>query len=290
MPSVLLAAGMVVAVTMGAMPARGFVGGLAGRSARGPWRAARGAGHGAAGLPTLYVYDHCPFCIRARMIFGLKGIKYNLVFLANDDVETPTALVGKKMVPILELPGQVPMGESLDIVKKIDEDPEWGAPVLKPESGREDLKAWQKKVSGVMRLLARPRYPKGFFPEFAFARAALAFVRNHPIADPETGEIPDKPTWFDMGPDVWNSWYGYHIGKTSEYLKELNEALKEVEDLIDSEESVSPGGVGYDDIVFWDRLRGATLVKGVQFGPKAKAYVENMSKRCDVPLLDVMAM
>lgn len=20
----------------------------------------------------LYVYDHCPFCVRARMIFGLK--------------------------------------------------------------------------------------------------------------------------------------------------------------------------------------------------------------------------
>ncbi|MDU4397175.1 MAG: glutaredoxin, partial [Haemophilus parainfluenzae] len=21
----------------------------------------------------LYVYDHCPFCVRARMIFGLKN-------------------------------------------------------------------------------------------------------------------------------------------------------------------------------------------------------------------------
>ena len=21
----------------------------------------------------LYVYDHCPFCVRARMIFGLKS-------------------------------------------------------------------------------------------------------------------------------------------------------------------------------------------------------------------------
>lgn len=37
------------------------------------------------------------------MILGFKGILHNLMYLANDDVDTPTALVGKKMVPILEL-------------------------------------------------------------------------------------------------------------------------------------------------------------------------------------------
>ena len=51
-------------------------------------------------LPTLYVYDHCPFCVRVRLAFGVKNIKHNLVFMANDDVPTPTALVGKKIAPI----------------------------------------------------------------------------------------------------------------------------------------------------------------------------------------------
>lgn len=37
------------------------------------------------------------------MILGFKGIPHNLMYLANDDVDTPTAMVGKKMVPILEL-------------------------------------------------------------------------------------------------------------------------------------------------------------------------------------------
>lgn len=37
------------------------------------------------------------------MIMGFKGIPHNLMYLANDDVDTPTAMVGKKMVPILEL-------------------------------------------------------------------------------------------------------------------------------------------------------------------------------------------
>jgi hypothetical protein len=44
-------------------------------------------------LPRIYVYDHCPFCIRVRFIMGLKNIKHNVVFLANDDVHTPTNLV-----------------------------------------------------------------------------------------------------------------------------------------------------------------------------------------------------
>ncbi|VTP68106.1 Glutaredoxin-2 [Leclercia adecarboxylata] len=26
----------------------------------------------------LYVYEHCPFCIRARMIFGLKKVPFEL--------------------------------------------------------------------------------------------------------------------------------------------------------------------------------------------------------------------
>jgi hypothetical protein len=52
--------------------------------------------------PKLYVYDHCPFCVRVRMAFGLKGIKHELVFLANDDKELPISLVGKKVSPIFE--------------------------------------------------------------------------------------------------------------------------------------------------------------------------------------------
>ena len=49
----------------------------------------------------LYVYDHCPFCVRARMIFGLKNLPVELVVLANDDEATPIGLVGKKLYRFL---------------------------------------------------------------------------------------------------------------------------------------------------------------------------------------------
>ena len=51
-------------------------------------------------LPILYVYDHCPFCVRVRLALGIKNVKHTVHFLANDDVPTPTKLVGKKVAPI----------------------------------------------------------------------------------------------------------------------------------------------------------------------------------------------
>ena len=62
------------------------------------------------------MYDHCPFCVRVRLALGLKNVKHEVVFRANDDVATPTALLGKKIAPILEMNGDV-MGESLDIIQ-----------------------------------------------------------------------------------------------------------------------------------------------------------------------------
>lgn len=51
-------------------------------------------------LPIVYVYDHCPFCVRVRLALGIKNVKHNINFMANDDIPTPTKLVGKKIAPI----------------------------------------------------------------------------------------------------------------------------------------------------------------------------------------------
>lgn len=44
----------------------------------------------------LFIYDHCPFCVKARMIFGLKHLPIRPVTLLNDDETTPFNLIGKK--------------------------------------------------------------------------------------------------------------------------------------------------------------------------------------------------
>ena len=98
--------------------------------------------------------------MRVRLAAGLLGIKHNLQFMANDDIPTPTALIGKKIAPIW-VDEDGPMMESLDIIEKIDT-----GKVLKPASGRTDLKAWQKSVQTLLRKLQRPRYVMVPLPEF----------------------------------------------------------------------------------------------------------------------------
>ena len=67
----------------------------------------------------LYIYDHCPFCVRARMIFGLRDVAVEEVVLANDDEATPIGMIGSKQVPILQKEDGSFMGESLDICRYI---------------------------------------------------------------------------------------------------------------------------------------------------------------------------
>jgi len=226
----------------------------------------------AASVPKLYVYDHCPFCVRARMIFGLKGVAYDLRFLQNDDVVTPTKLIGKKVLPILE-DDAVPtaskgMGESLDIVKFIED--QSGRTLLQPASGREDLKAWNKKLNDVRSKLTRPRTGVSPLPEFGTRKAAETWIKNHQIKDGTT--------------------YEEALAKTGEYCQVANDALLELESLIASPEYISPGGVSYDDIIYFPPLRSLTLIKGIKFPPKVEAYVNTMSEKSDVPLLWQMAI
>eukprot|EP00921_Rhytidocystis_pertsovi_P011027 GHVQ01017758.1.p1 GENE.GHVQ01017758.1~~GHVQ01017758.1.p1 ORF type:complete len:329 (-),score=50.07 GHVQ01017758.1:1226-2212(-) len=148
-------------------------------------------------LPKLYIYEHCRFCIRPRMLLGLKKIKHDLVFVANDDFETPMRLCGKKMVPILEYrtpktiaaavakfgqidshgggltnrgslgwpglgrDGTLVMTESMDIIKQLDQDESLGAgpPILNSYQldTREDLLSWTNSSSDSQRRLLYPR-------------------------------------------------------------------------------------------------------------------------------------
>ena len=105
----------------------------------------------------LYIYDHCPFCVRARMIFGLRDVAVEEVVLANDDEATPIGMIGSKQVPILQKEGGSFMGESLDIVRYIDQGR------LKEEV-RPEVQAWLDKVGEYNNKLVQPRMVKSVCP------------------------------------------------------------------------------------------------------------------------------
>jgi len=271
-------------------------------------------------LPKIFVYDHCPFCVRVRIALGIKNVKHELIFLANDDVvrdffhmtrsqqrntqkdtdtfprptpthkkkqATPTSLVGKKVAPIMLIPGQLVMNESLDIVKYFDERPEYGPTgAIKPKSDREDIKAWQKKVQTLLRLLHRPRYMLSpGFPEFQQADSRDYFVAGHQLPPYE------KADWkANLSLDQKWTLYKQAYESTPELLPDLNAALWELEQLIYSEYCCTEGGISMDDIDLAARLRSVTLVRGAQFGPKTVAYLKNIEKLADIPMYFKMAL
>ncbi|EES0774519.1 glutaredoxin 2 [Escherichia coli] len=101
----------------------------------------------------LYIYDHCPYCLKARMIFGLKNIPVELHVLLNDDAETPTRMVGQKQVPILQKDDSRYMPESMDIVHYVDKLD--GKPLL---TGKRSpaIEEWLRKVNGYANKLLFP--------------------------------------------------------------------------------------------------------------------------------------
>lgn len=215
-------------------------------------------------VPTLYVYDHCPFCVRARMIFGLKRMPFKLDFLMNDDVVTPTKMTGKKVLPILEMEGEA-MGESLDIVAKIDA---IGKPILAKAADRTDIDQWLKDNKDLMRKLTRPRDAYALYPEFATRAARATWVKNHQLSGSSFEEALDS---------------------SEEYLKQINDELPKLAEMIHGD-TVNVGGVSYDDITLWPTLRRLTIVKGIKWPEKLRNYLLYMEDVCDVPILEGMAI
>jgi len=238
-------------------------------------------------LPKVYVYDHCPFCVRVRLALGLKNIKHDVRFMANDDVELPTSMVGKKIAPIFEAPGRDPFAESLDIVRWVDSDPRFGPTgTFKEMSERTDLKAWQKSVQTPLRLLQRPRYVKTYLPEFAQKASRDAFVKNHQLPPYE------KADWRSDNLDMTTRWYFYDrsLQDTATLVAQVNDKLKELEPLISSPECCTAGGLSLDDVDLFARLRSITIIKGIELPPKVRAYLDYFADQGDVPLYDAIAL
>lgn len=239
-------------------------------------------------LPTVYVYDHCPFCVRVRLALGVKNVKHNLQFLASDDVSTPTSLVGKKIAPILSYaPKRIIMPESLDIIAKIDSDPEFGPTnFIQPFSKREDLSEWQTQHADLLRVFTRPRYMRTYLPEFSTLDARHAFMKNHPMPG------YSKEHWTKLNDLERTAVYHNTYTQSLRRLDELQVALQALDGLVYSTESVNgdfEGRVSYDDIDLWSRLRSLTLVQGLSFPPKLRAYLEHFARIGDVPLYSAIA-
>ena len=205
----------------------------------------------------LYIYDHCPFCVRARMIFGIQQIPVEQIILANDDEATPIRLIGAKQVPILQKPDGSYMGESLDIVRHIS------AQASQPigETIRPSIQAWADKVGEYYNQLLFPRSIQLGLPEFATPSAVVYFIRK-------------KEAQIGTG-------IAQMLDKTSELLAQIHNDLQTLASQIYAN-ALNGSEISMEDIIIFPMLRNLSMVRDIQFPPIVRDYIANMAERSRV--------
>lgn len=213
----------------------------------------------------LYIYDHCPFCLRVRMTAGLKKLAIEEIVLQNDDEDTPIRLVGKKVLPILVKEDGTAMGESLEIVKYLDS--HYGEKRFN-EAIRPEIARWLTDVGSYYHLLTMPRYTKMGLAEYG-SQAAIDYFEKKKI-------------------ETFGSFEAL-LADTPAYLERLAPDLATLDRLIQSPSALN-GELSMEDVQVFPILRQLTCVKGIQFPANVAEYVAKMAELSGVSLFSDKAV
>lgn len=208
----------------------------------------------------LHIYQHCPFCNRARMIFGLKNQPVELSVIMEGDVETPTRMVGKKVVPILEKDDGTCMPESMDIVHYVDA---LSGERIADGAADEQVVAWSKRASGPIYALAIPRFTRADFAELATPEAREAYTQREIAAFGDLDAL---------------------LAKTPELVAETVANLADLEPYLQGFTGVTP-----TEFILFPLLNNLTIVQGFPFSPACLNYLQTVSRLSHVPLFSEKA-
>lgn len=209
----------------------------------------------------LYVYDHCPFCTRARMAAALRGVATELVYLPNDDEDTPIRLIGAKQLPILQKEDGSHMGESLDIVRYFYRQDSSAL----DEAVRPEIQAWVEAFADWGNRLIMPRDVQLDLPEFAVESSVAYFKAK-------------KEAWLEAS-------FEQLLQETPRYLAQAQEALRVLDDLIAPNAGYANGThLSMEDILVFPLLRNLSMVKGAAYPDNVAHYVRAMSQATKIPL------
>lgn len=209
----------------------------------------------------LYVYDHCPFCTRARMAAALRGVATELVYLPNDDEDTPIRLIGAKQLPILQKEDGSHMGESLDIVRYFYRQDSSAL----DEAVRPEIQAWVDAFGDWGNRLIMPRDVQLDLPEFA-AESSVAYFKGKKEAFLEAS-------------------FEQLLQETPRYLAKAQEALHALNGLIAPNAGYVNGThLSMEDILVFPLLRNLSMVKGAAYPDNVAHYVRAMSQAATIPL------
>ncbi len=202
---------------------------------------------------TLFHYEHCPFCVRVRMAFGLLGVPYESVVLDYDDKETPEKMTGKKMLPIMKTQNSF-MNESLDIIKLVDKtnrlkvDEVIAAPEFK------ELESYISYLSNLVHSLAMPYW----------------------IWTPEFNESSRK--YFQDQKEKKRGPFKDLVKNRNEFISKLDaEWMKLEAELMPFYKSEK---LSLNDVLLASHLWGLYVVPEFQFPEKIHQYLQNIKNEC----------
>ena len=201
----------------------------------------------------LYIFEHCPFCVKSLMVANELGIDYEKCYLLNDDELTPNRLVGKKLVPILEKDDGSAMGESLDIARYFTE------VARQPLTDGEHLGAAQSWVERHLETILRltfVRWPDLKLPEYATQGAVQYYTeKKEQRLGASFNEVREA---------------------TSTDLDKIHQAFEEINWLGESEH------LQWQDVALFPFLRNLSVVKGLTMPEQVKQYVDSLAQRCNI--------
>ena len=209
----------------------------------------------------LFIYDHCPYCVKARMIFGLKNQPVENIVLLNDDETTPIAMIGQKMLPILETPERTFMPESLDIIQYIDEK-------FPPQIVLMEEDSFLIKILTELRLsyysLTMPRWPQSSMEEFKTSSAQQYFQNKKEKI---------------IGP------FSSALEKTEEFKKAAYQILERITEKVSKPDRWYLGqALSLNDFHLFAVLRALTIVKDMPFPESLEQYMKICSQKTKIPL------
>lgn len=211
----------------------------------------------------LYHYDHCPYCVRVRMVLGLTGTSCIECVLPSDDEATPIAMVGKKILPILKTDDDSYLPESLDIIAFVADMK--GAKEFLSKSDSDIIDWCKGDIAALVRYLSWPRWMLASIEEF---------------------ETDSAKAYFRTKKEAVIGNFDAHLADTVALIAKAEAELMRLEEMLP--EHMEP--VSIDDIYLFPTLRCLSVVKGLIFPPRVDAYMINMAERSAVPLFNAQAV
>ena len=202
----------------------------------------------------LYIYHHCPFCLRALMVANYKDLPYRVEYLLNDDVETPTSLIGKKQVPILRLYDYSAMAESMEIARQLDElgDPDR---IIRPAGDTRPVRDAMAKAAAAVDALVFPRTVAMDVPEFRSAAAIDYYQQKKEAA---------------LGFD-----FAQAMADSPHYQQQTEAMLASLP--VPERPSAHDHTLSWDDVEIFPALRNLTMVRGLTFPSALLDYVHDVA-------------